>query len=133
MNLSSPIFKNIAIVLVIGVIGFFGYNYLIGSSSSAGDLTQVSQTSTSKMGAQVLSALNQLSQLKLDESVFSDATFKSLRDFSQPLPTDQVPGRTNPFAPIGASVSSGASTGQTFPSQTTAPKTTTTTTKTVSQ
>lgn len=110
MNLSSPLVKTIVAIIVVSTIGFFAYSYLSGGSSSAGDLTQVSQTATSKMGAQVLSALNQLRQLQLDTSVFSNATFKSLKDFSQPLPTDQIPGRDNPFAPIGTNVSKTVST-----------------------
>lgn len=99
----SALIKNILIVAVVAGVGFVGYNYL--SRDPAGDtLVTVSGDGTSQMGAQVLSALNQLQQLKLDESVFSDKTFKSLKDFSRPLPTESV-GRLNPFAPIGVEVS----------------------------
>lgn len=96
----SPLIKTVLIVAIIAGVGFVGYNYLSQDSSSGDLIVQVQDSDTSQVGAQVLSALNQLQQLRLDESVFTDKTFKSLKDFSRPLPTESV-GRSNPFAPIG--------------------------------
>lgn len=111
MNQTSSIIKIATVVIVIAVIGFFGYNYLNGSSSSSGDISIVPNSDTSAVGAQVLSALNQLNRLNLDAGIFSNPTFKSLKDFSRPLPTEPV-GRINPFSPIGidASISNSTST-----------------------
>jgi len=96
----SSIVKNIIIVLVIAGAGFFGYNYLTRADVSSDVLIQQDSANTSKMGAEVLMALNQLKTLKLDASIFKDKTFISLRDFSKPLNPEPV-GRVNPFSPIG--------------------------------
>lgn len=96
----SSIVKTIIIVLVVAGIGFFGYNYLNQTNVQTDVLVQQNSADTSKMGAEVLSALNQLKTLRLDESVFKDKAFMSLRDFSKPLTSEPV-GRVNPFSPIG--------------------------------
>ena len=96
----SSIIKTTIIVLVIAGVGFFGYNYLTRTNAPTDLLVQQNSGDTSKMGAEVLSALNQLKTLRLDSSVFSDKTFLSLRDFSQSLNPEPV-GRINPFSPIG--------------------------------
>lgn len=49
-----------------------------------------------------LSVLLNLKTLKLDDSVFSRTSFKSLRDFSRPLVQTEAEGRPNPFYPIGS-------------------------------
>jgi hypothetical protein len=96
----SPLVKNIIIVLVVAGVGYFGYNYLTRTDTASDVLIQQNSADTSKMGAEVLAALNQLKTLKLDGSVFQDKTFLSLRDFSKPLTSEPV-GRVNPFSPIG--------------------------------
>ena len=77
-----------------------GYNYLIRVDTTGGVLINQDSADTSKMGAEVLTALNQLKTLKLDDSIFKDKTFVSLEDFSKPLSPEPV-GRINPFSPIG--------------------------------
>ena len=95
----SSILKTIIILVVLGGIGFFGYTYF--SNSSTDSTTLVSDSNdTTKMGAQVLTALNQLKQLTLDGSVFTNRTFRSLKDFSRPIP-EEPKSRANPFAPLG--------------------------------
>lgn len=96
----SSIVKTTIIVLVIAGVGFFGYNYLTRVDTPSDILIQQDSANTSKMGAEVLTALNQLKTLKLDSSIFQDKTFVSLRDFSKPLNSEPV-GRLNPFSPIG--------------------------------
>jgi len=49
---------------------------------------------------ELLSTLLELRSLRLNEGIFNDPVFHSLRDFGQPL-TPQPIGRNNPFAPIG--------------------------------
>lgn len=73
-------------VLGITALLFVGYQYMNRSSENDSDLLTRTRTDTaSEVGAQVLSALNQLRSLRLDESVFTDPTFQSLRDFSRPI------------------------------------------------
>jgi len=97
----SSIIKIVIIVFILAGVGFFGYNYLTRTSKNSTDilLTQTS-ANTSRMGGEVLVALNQLRTLKLDGSVFQDKVFLSLQDFSKPLIPEPV-GRINPFSPIG--------------------------------
>lgn len=52
-------------------------------------------------GRELLSLLLELKALELNESLFSDPAFRSLRDMSQEL-APQPAGRTNPFAPLGS-------------------------------
>ena len=97
----SSFVKIIIAVLVVAGVGFFGYNYLSRTDTTSDTLLQQTSTNnTSSMGAEVLTALNQLRTLKLDDSVFKDKTFMSLQDFSKPLDAEPI-GRTNPFSPIG--------------------------------
>lgn len=96
----SPIIKNIIVVLVIAGVGFFGYNYLTRTDTAGDALIKQESVNTGKMGAEVLTALNQLKTLKLDSSIFKDDVFVSLQDFSKPLNPEPV-GRVNPFSPIG--------------------------------
>lgn len=92
--------KIIIIVLVVAGIAFFGYNYFGKTSTSTDVLVRESALDSSKIGAEVLVALNQLKTLKLDADVFKDKTFMSLVDYSKPLNAEPV-GRVNPFSPIG--------------------------------
>jgi hypothetical protein len=92
--------KTIILVLVIAGIGYFGYNYLTRTNVAGDSAIQQESANTSKMGAEVLTALNQLKVLKLDGAVFKDKTFLSLKDFSKPLNPESI-GRVNPFSPIG--------------------------------
>jgi hypothetical protein len=96
----SSLIKNIIIVLVLAGLSFFGYKYLTRTATPEDAIVKQDSTNMSKMGAEVLVALNQLKTLKLDESVFKDKTFISLKDFSKPLGTEPI-GRINPFYPIG--------------------------------
>ena len=48
-----------------------------------------------------LTILLNVKNVKLDDSIFSDPAFNSLRDSSIVLVPDNTEGRPNPFAPIG--------------------------------
>jgi hypothetical protein len=96
----SSTIKTVIIVLVLSGIVFFGYNYLNKTSAPSDTLLTQTSANTSKMGAEVLSALNQLKILKLDGSIFQDKIFLSLQDTSISLTPEPV-GRINPFSPIG--------------------------------
>lgn len=83
-------------VLIAGIYFFYpsgggGENLLV--SSGAGD------SQPAAIGRDFLSMLLDLRGIKLDDSVFDDAGFRSLKDFSVEL-TSQPTGRKNPFLPI---------------------------------
>lgn len=54
-------------------------------------------------GREILDLLNDLQNLSLDETIFTDPVFLSLQDFSQEL-SPEPKGRPDPFAPIGEDV-----------------------------
>ena len=97
-----PIF----VVLALGLCYLY-YNNSIGTSTTS----LVSQNETTRansgaivVGAEIISLLDRLDAIKLDTSLFSEATFQSLKDFSIVLRSQAV-GRPNPFAAIGTDTS----------------------------
>ena len=88
----------IAIVIIAVLIVFF---YLSGDSAPK-DKSLLSIETSSEVdvaSSQVLSLLNQIKSLKIDNSLFSDPSYNTLRDYSVAVPPLNV-GRQNPFAPI---------------------------------
>lgn len=53
---------------------------------------------------ELLSVLLSLNAIELDDSVFANAAFTSLEDFTITITAPQTTGRTNPFSPIGSGV-----------------------------
>jgi len=99
MNIISR-YKNILIIGLVVVVAFFGYSFFFTNSSDT--VLQKNTTGASAtIDNELIALLLQLKSLKLDDSIFSDTTFKSLEDFSQELVSEPV-GRVNPFAPFGA-------------------------------
>jgi len=95
--------KQIIIAVVVIVIAFIGFKMFFGSSTS-NDKTLTADNAVDQQfvdGQAVLNLLNALNKVTLNDAIFSSAVFKSLVSFARPIP-DQVPGRTNPFAPIGS-------------------------------
>lgn len=99
--------KNLLIALVILVaIIVAGYFYATRDRSTDVLLTSVySNTGSSTVQTNLLTVLRQLRTLRLDDAIFSDPVWLSLRDFGQTL-SPQPSGRVNPFAPLGTSDSS---------------------------
>ena len=96
--------KQIIIAVVIIVIAFVGFKVFFGSTDSgSATLATDAPATTPELidGQAILILLNRLGQVKLDTSIFSDPIFASLTSFARPIP-NQIPGRKNPFAPIGA-------------------------------
>ena len=60
-----------------------------------GDVSAMSDNS----GAQVLALLNQINAIEINPAIFDSPVYKTLRDFSVPIPTQNV-GRPNPFEPV---------------------------------
>ncbi len=91
----------IAILLVIGAIGY--YFYSSGSNGSASSSFTIS-SATSSVGANVLGLLNQIHSLKIDASLFQSPVYQSLNDFTVQVPPEPI-GKSNPFVAGGAGVS----------------------------
>jgi hypothetical protein len=102
-NKSSKKVLIIIIAIVVVAIGY--YLYSSGDSEVAvdQDSSLVTQSAdfgeTQIVGARVLSLLNQISSLNIDDSIFQSAAYKSLVDYTISIPEQNV-GRQNPFAPL---------------------------------
>ena len=109
--------NNIIIVIVVIIAAFFAYNYLIKDQGSASDTSLTAEAKSTNFAAakEILLLLNRMSNIKLDDSIFSDRAFQSLKDTTVTL-KDQPIGRNNPFAPLSGADNSRATTTTTAPS-----------------
>lgn len=108
--MKSIITKGIIIIVAIGAI-FVGYRLFFGSSTPSAptdNLTSSAPAPTStdplvdtSVGNELLSILLNLRTIKLNDQIFSNSAFTSLRDFTITLAGNSPQGRPNPFAPIG--------------------------------
>ena len=107
-----PKIKNIIIFIAIGVAIALIYIFFIKpspedsatliSSSGAPEVPNPASLDTSAIPtADFLNLLLNVRNIKLNNAIFSDNAFKSLRDSSIILIPDGNEGRVNPFAPIG--------------------------------
>ena len=110
-----PKIKNIIIFLTIAAVFILIYIFFIKSPTPAPSLVSSSPTSAipktasatvapdsnSPTAQDFLNLLLNVKNLKLDDAIFSDNAFTSLRDSSITLIPDGNEGRINPFAPIG--------------------------------
>ena len=102
--------KNIVIIIVTGIILVFIYMYFIKPSSTPDNLISVTSTvpdtmasiGDSSVARDFLTLLLNVKNIKLDDTIFSDNAFTSLRDSSITLTADGTEGRANPFAPLGS-------------------------------
>lgn len=84
----------VALLVILGV-GYFMFIADDDAPLSSG----ISGSEQVQLETQILlSQLQELQQIKIDQSVFSDARFTALRDFRQQL-LEEPSGRVNPFAP----------------------------------
>jgi len=112
-----PKTKNIIIFLVIAIILILIYAFFIKSSPDtdtlisspsspltlASDITSTTGISdeNSLVAQDLLTLLLNVTNIKLNDAIFSDMAFNSLHDSSITLIPDGNEGRPNPFAPIG--------------------------------
>jgi hypothetical protein len=94
--------KQLLIVIVIIVVAFIGYNMFFVNKDGSNTTLTSDNGSTPQFvdGQAILILLGKLNNVKLDDTLFSNSVFASLVSFQKPI-EDQVPGRKNPFAPIG--------------------------------
>jgi hypothetical protein len=109
----KPQIKNIIIFLGIVVVLFIIYSVLFtkdkepeANLTSSNPVNVVPNDGTLneddlEIARDFLSLLLSIKSLELDDKIFSDIAFTSLRDTTVPLIHDGSEGRPNPFAPIG--------------------------------
>ena len=87
----------ILVLLVFLVIGFFGFYFFKNEPEPI--LSETTAAAVSLEGQKILSALNELEDIRISREVFDDSVFKDLIDFSLAV-NEELKGRPNPFAPI---------------------------------
>lgn len=94
--------KQIIIILVIIIVAFIGYKMLFVGADNSNEALEASAQNNIQFaeGQIILSLLENLDKVDLDDSIFSNKTFISLQSFRRELES-QVSGRKNPFLPIG--------------------------------
>jgi hypothetical protein len=94
--------KQIIIAIVIIVIAFIGFKMFFpkGDSADISLTPDINNQVYIKDGPATLALLNRLNNVELDDSIFSNKIFVSLKSFERELEV-QTPGRNNPFLPIG--------------------------------
>jgi hypothetical protein len=106
--------KNILILVVVLVVLVLIYIFFIKKgpgepalTTSSGDPVLGSTNTdtgsqTSEASRDFITVLLSVKNIKLDDSIFKDSAYLSLRDSSISLVQDGNEGRPNPFAPIGS-------------------------------
>jgi len=117
--------KNIIIFLVIAIVLILGYVFFFKKEPDQGNLVSSAPGSTAPTSnntesvdlitGDFLSMLLNVKNIKLDESIFTDPAFLTLRDSSILLIPDGSEGRPNPFAPIGFESTFSAPVSSTIP------------------
>ena len=94
--------NQILTVIIVVIVGFVVFTYFKNISSDNSGSTIVAEQRVAEFAGarEILSLLNRMSNVKLDDSIFSDNSFKSLQDTTVVLVAQPV-GRNNPFAPLG--------------------------------
>ena len=83
-------------------LAFVYYFFFSGSSATDAVISTVAGgTEQSAVGGEVLDLLAQMNTVQIDQTLFTSASWMSLKDISSPLPAD-APGKTDLFAPIGS-------------------------------
>jgi len=108
---TSSIIKTILIIIVVIAIAAVIYNVFLKSgaqptgtlsSSAVPVVAPISGSATNTLvGQELLSTLLNLKTIKLNDQIFQNPAFTSLRDFTITLNGNVTEGRVNPFAPIG--------------------------------
>ena len=110
--------KNLIIFVVIGALMLGAYFFFIKKAPEEPNLatSESSPTTTATTGGvssgtldtqlskDFLSVLLSIKSISLDDSIFADVAFQSLKDSTIVLLPDGSEGRPNPFAPIGTDI-----------------------------
>ena len=95
--------KQIVVIFIIIIIAFVIFKMLSPNTNSTNTTLAVDKTNSAGAidGQEIKVKLTKLNEVTLDDSIFSNKIFTSLISFEKPI-ADQIPGRKNPFLPIGA-------------------------------
>ncbi len=91
-------------VLILLIVGYFGYQMFSGGSAPAAvsvSTTDSSATSSGVVGQDILTLVLKLQNISIDSSLFSSPLWTALKDSAAPL-SPESQGRTDPFAALGS-------------------------------
>ncbi len=91
--------KLIITLLVLVIIGFFGYSIFFNTTPDASDL-DIATLASNVENQDILTLADKLRAVTFDQSIFTSNLFLGLVDYETVL-YPEAQGRTNPFAPIG--------------------------------
>jgi len=94
--------NQIIVIILVVIVGFVIFTYFKNNSGDTSGSSIVAEQKVAEFAGarEILSLLNRMSNVKLDDSLFNDNSFKSLKDTTVVLVSQPV-GRNNPFAPLG--------------------------------
>jgi regulatory protein YycI of two-component signal transduction system YycFG len=99
----KTIFKTLAIFIPIFLLVFLMSTIILQKYADAQGSVLTEEYVADNLAAQRLTLelqkINSL-QNRISSDIFNNPIFKSLQDFSKPLPVEER-GRSNPFAPLG--------------------------------
>lgn len=96
----SSLFKNLIIALgITAVLGAVYYFVTNSSDDAALEEYALSDSEVTRRTNKILADISRMNEYAMDVSILEDERFKTLHDFSIPLP-DVASGRDNPFAPV---------------------------------
>lgn len=101
--------NNIATIILVIFVGMVAFWYLTKSDIDTSYLVTENVAADSVDARYIYNILQQMAQVTLDDSVFSNSTFRNLKDNTASF-SPQASGRNNPFAPVGNDSSSQPST-----------------------
>lgn len=100
------------LLLAVVVVAALYYAFVLFTGDTAPESTSVVATELDlrrqAVEQDVIAELERLQRIELDDQFFASPVFRALQDFAKPLPNVEV-GRPNPFAPVGESFDSAAS------------------------
>ena len=92
--------NNIITIILVIVIGMVAFWYLTKTDNTTAYLVTDIKTTDSVDAKYIYNILQQMAQVNLDDSIFSNHVFQNLKDNTVSF-SPQSSGRNNPFAPVG--------------------------------
>ena len=107
--------NNILVIILVIIVGMVAFWYLGKNNNnvSTSSITADTATSNSADAKYIYNILQEMAQVNLDDSIFSNPVFQSLKDNTISF-APQAAGRNNPFSPVGTDL---GTVGQTTQSQ----------------
>lgn len=93
--------NNILVIVLVVVIGMVAFWYMTNNQNQSSSTLTASTDSTQSSDAKyIYTILQEMAQVKLDDSIFSNPVFQNLKDNTVSF-SPQPAGRNNPFSPTG--------------------------------